>query len=351
LEDLGWDDAREREFAPFRAEGLVPGRVALEHNHVYRVLTAAGEELAETAGRLKHRAEGRRALPVVGDWVALREEAAGARRQIRTLLARRTGFSRKAAGRQTDEQIIATNIDVVFLVFSLESAFRARRTERYLVVAERSGARSILVLNKTDCDPDLPQSLADARAAAPGIDVCAVSAASGDGFECLEGYLAPGRTLALLGPSGAGKSSIVNRLVGHAVLPTGAVRARDLRGRHTSVHRQLVVRPAGGVIIDTPGMRELQLWETDAVTDTFTDIAALAAECRFRDCQHEQEPGCAVKAAVARGALETGRYESFCRLQAEQRDIGRKRSELTFEQGRRAVKTPSQAPRRRGSQG
>jgi len=218
------------------------------------------EILAESAGRMKHRAEGRRALPVVGDWVAVRRDSVGTRSQIREVLSRTTWFSRKAAGRETEEQIVAANVDVVFIVFGLDVHVKSNAIERYLVLARRSGARPVIVLNKSDIAEDAAAMQEEAELAAPGVPVHVVSARIETPLAALESYFAPGRTVALLGPSGAGKSSIVNRLIGHEVLPTGDVREWDARGRHTSVHRQLVARAAGGLIIDTPGMRELQLW-------------------------------------------------------------------------------------------
>jgi ribosome biogenesis GTPase len=292
-----------------------------QHNHVFRILTAEGERLAETAGKLKHDAGQRLELPVVGDWVALRLDPAGGRSQIKHVLPRRTWFSRKVAGRTTAEQVVAANIDTVLIVFGLDKGVNVRAIERYLVVSRRSGAVPVVVLSKADLVDDLAPALIEARSAAGDTPVIAVSARQGSGMDALESYIQPGRTLALLGPSGAGKSSIVNRLMGAEVLPTGEVRAWDARGRHTSVHRQLVVRASGGLIIDTPGMRELQLWETDSVRDAFEDIAELAASCRFRDCQHDREPGCAVKAAVDAGLLDSGRYAGYLKLQAEEAEI------------------------------
>ena len=324
LETLGWTDARARAFAALAAEGLVPGRVGLEHNHVYRVFTATGEVLAEATGRLKHLATGRHELPVVGDWVAVRLDAAGGRSQIVEILPRLTWFSRKAAGREgreTEEQVVAANIDTVFVVLGLDRVVRPRIIERYLLVARRNGVTPVVVLNKVDLAEDLAAQVADARAVAGDAPVIPTSTKTGEGLPALERYLTAGHTVALLGPSGAGKSSMVNRFVSRELLPTGEVRERDNRGRHTSVHRQLVVREAGGLVIDTPGMRELQVWETDGIDDTFTDIAALADECRFRDCGHETEPGCAVKAAVAAGTLAGERYHGFLKLQAEQRAV------------------------------
>jgi ribosome biogenesis GTPase / thiamine phosphate phosphatase len=323
LAALGWTPAREAEFAPWASQGLAPGRVSLEHNHVYRVMTAGGERLAEAAGRMKQAAEAR--LPVVGDWVALKADGSDGRCQIRHVLTRRTWFSRKVAGRTTVEQVLAANIDTVFVVFGLDGPMKSRAIERYLVVALKSGATPVVVLNKVDLAADPAASAREAAAAAGPTRVVAVSAHSGDGMDDLASYLDTGRTLALLGPSGAGKSSLVNRLVGEPLLPTGDVREWDARGRHTSVHRQLVVRAAGGLIIDTPGIRELQLWDGEGVVEAFDDIAALAGTCRFRDCRHDREPGCAVKAAVEADGLDAGRYQGFLKLQREQEEIERKR--------------------------
>jgi ribosome biogenesis GTPase len=328
LAALGWTPDRDRELATYGAGGLEPGRVVLEHNHVYRVRGEQREWLAESAGRLKYLATGRNELPAVGDWVLLRPDPEGQRTLITHILERRSSFSRKAAGRGTEEQVVAANIDVVLLVFGLDAEVNTNAIERYLVVARRGGAEPVVVLNKADLVADPAAVEAAAAAAASGARVLAVSVKTGAGLDRLERYLAPGVTMALLGPSGAGKSSIVNALTGRDELATGEVRDWDARGRHTSVHRQLVVRERGGLIIDTPGMRELQLWDADApVGDAFDDVAALAAGCRFRDCRHDQEPGCAVKAAVAQGQLPAARYANFIKLQAEQQALGRRLEE------------------------
>ncbi len=345
LEQLGWTAARQGEFAPWGAAGLQPGRVALEHNHVYRVLTAEGEQLCEAAGRLKHRAEGRHALPVVGDWVGIRPNWSGGRSQICELLSRHGWFSRKAAGRGTNEQVVAANIETVLLVFGLDQPVNARSIERYLVVARRGGAHPVVVLNKADLSGDAGARIAEARLAAGEAPALAVSARSGAGMDEIGRYLVTGQTLALLGPSGAGKSSLVNRLVGRELLPTGEVREGDARGRHTSVHRQLVVCEQGGLIIDTPGMRELQLWDTDAVGETFEDIAALAVSCRFSDCGHDREPGCAVKAAIEAGVIDAGRHQSYLKLRSEQAAIERKRDERAQQPSRHGVKVQQRALR------
>lgn len=332
----GWSADLERAFEAVATPGLVPGRVVLEHNHVYRIVTETGELLAELAGRLKHRAAARRDLPAVGDWVAVRPDPRGGRALVQHVLPRRSRFSRQAAGRETGEQIVAANIDVVFLVFGLDKPVNRRSIERYLLVARRGGADPIVVLNKADACADPDAAVAEARLAAGDAPVHAVSARTGRGFEALEIRLGDGRTAALLGPSGAGKSSIVNRLIGRDLLATGAVRDWDRRGRHTSVHRQLLLRQQGGLVIDTPGMRELQLWDSeDDVDESFADIAGLAGGCRFRDCRHETEPGCAVKLAVEEGRLDAGRHESFLKLQAEQQAAEARREERALLESRR----------------
>ena len=334
LAQLGWDDGWAKAWVSGAPSGCVPGRVALEHNHVFRVLTAEGEVLAETAGRVKHRAAGRHELPAVGDWVAVRPEATG-RALIRTVLPRRSAFLRRAAGRETEQQVVAANIDTVFVVFGLDKPVNLRAIERYLAVALRSGARPVVVLNKSDLSADADVAVATAQAVSSDVPVIAVSARTDAGLEALGAWLGPGRTVALLGPSGVGKSSIVNRLVGREVLPTGEVRDWDARGRHTSVHRQLVRREAGGLIIDTPGMRELQLWESEgAVEQSFADVGELSAGCRFRDCRHDREPGCAVRAAVESGDLPADRYASFLKLQQEQDTVAEQRAERAIRQRR-----------------
>ena len=335
LEQLGWTADRDAEMAPLAARGLEPARVSLEHNHVYRVIGSSGERLAEAAGRLKHQAVARHALPSVGDWVAVRPNSAGPRVQIAAVLSRRTWVSRQAAGRETGEQIVAANLETVLVTFGLDRPLKARAIERYLVVGRRGGAVPVVVLNKADVaeEDDLSAAMGEAREAAGDVDVLVASSRTGAGLDAIETRLGFGRTVAFIGPSGAGKSSIVNRLLDTDTLPTGEVREWDARGRHTSVHRQMLVRARGGVIIDTPGMRELQLWEPTGVADVFADIEQLAADCRFRDCRHDREPGCAVKAAVEAGRLDAARHDHFLRLQAEEEEIARRRIEEARRRG------------------
>ena len=328
LEILGWDRARAAEFEPSAAQGLVPGRISLEHNHIYRVLTAEEEVLAEATGRIRHRAIGRRELPAVGDWVALQLDAAGGRARISGILERRTWFSRKAAGREAVEQVIAANVDVALLVFGLDKPVNHRAIERYLAVAGRSQAQSVILLNKADVSDAVADAVEEAAGVAGLTPVHAVSARLPGGLDPLYPYFSSGRTVAFLGPSGVGKSTLVNALLGEELLRTGEVREWDQRGRHTTVHRQLVIRPAGGLIVDTPGMRELQLWDSqEELAETFPDIEALAAACRFRDCGHDREPDCAVKRAVDAGDVSADRYANYLKLRQEQAELERLRIE------------------------
>ena len=276
-----------------------------------------GETLARVSGRLRHRAEDRSAFPAVGDWVVLEPVPDGDSR-IHAVLPRFSRFSRRAAGDVTEEQVVAANIDVVFLVGGLDRDFNPRRIERYLVVAWESGATPVVLLNKADLVEAPEHFVGEVERVAPGVDVHAISARQTETLDVLRQYLPIGRTAALLGSSGVGKSTIVNRLVGFDLMRTQDVRLTDSRGRHTSAARQMVLLESGGILIDTPGMRELQLWESgDALRDTFTDIEALADACRFRDCQHLREPDCAVRAAVESGGLPAARLESFHKLAAE----------------------------------
>ncbi len=323
LDELGWDAVWEAAFAPHAAEGRVPARVAIEFNHIYQLAAAAGDLRAEQAGRIRHRATGRHELAAVGDWVAVRMGADGQTGTIESILTRRSKFSRKVAGELTEEQVVAANIDLVFLVMGLDGDFNPRRLERYLLLAFESGAQPIVLLTKADLVDDAQARVEEIRALSSGTPVHAISAPRDEGLDVVLGYLARGRTGALLGSSGVGKSTLINRLTGTDALKTREVRASDSRGRHATRHRQLIVLPGRGLLIDTPGMRELQMWSiADAVEETFDDIEQLAAGCHFTNCRHAGEPRCAVAAAVEEGRLAPERLASYLKLRAEIRELG-----------------------------
>lgn len=343
LADLGWKDGFTEAYAAFAAENRLPARVVLEHTHIYRVATADGEMLARVSGRLRHQAGSRPDYPAVGDWVVV-EPVEQSEARIHAVLPRFSRFSRRAAGDATEEQVIAANIDVVFLVGGLDGDFNPRRIERYLVVGWESGATPVIVLNKADLVEDAERHVMEVQTSAPGVAVHAVSAKQPETLDVLRAHLGRGRTGALLGSSGVGKSTIVNRLVGHDLLRTRDVRIADSRGRHTSTARQLVVLDGAGILIDTPGMRELQLWDSgESLGDAFADVAGLAASCRFRDCRHVSEPGCAVRAAVERGELSADRFGSYAKLAAEREHQQRQLDERAMLEDKRRTKMMTKA--------
>jgi ribosome biogenesis GTPase / thiamine phosphate phosphatase len=317
LTALGWSPGRQEEFEPHAAGGLAPARVAAQHRGAYVVYAEAGERPAEVAGRFRHEAATASDFPAVGDWVAVEDAPDAGAATIHAVLDRATAFSRKAAGEEAVEQVVAANVDVVFLVSAFGDDLNVRRIERYLASGWESGATPIIVLNKSDLSVDLAADLAEVEAVAFGVPVHVVSCLAGDGLDELKAYLSGNRTVALLGSSGVGKSSLLNRLVGWERQDVRGIRA-DGRGRHTTTFRELVPLPDGGLVLDTPGMRELALWDAaGGVEDAFTDVADLAAACRFADCAHESEPGCAVQAALADGSLAGERLESYRKLQRE----------------------------------
>jgi ribosome biogenesis GTPase len=323
LARLGWTPALEDDFAPYAADGLEPARVAVEHRGAYRLYTSRGEQPAELSGRFRHAAGSRGELPAVGDWVAV-DGAETAR--VQAVLPRRTKFSRLAANDhgQTIEQVVAANVDVIFLTAGLDGDLNLRRLERYLTLGWESGAEPVVVLTKSDLCDDVDAALLEVESIAVGVPAHAVSNVTGEGIDGLAPYFGENRTVAALGSSGVGKSSLVNRLAGEEVMATGDLRA-DGRGRHTTTNRQLLVLSSGGLYLDTPGMRELRLWESEeGLTAAFDDVAAVAADCRFSDCAHETEPGCAVRAAIAEGTLDSERLTSWRKLQNELRHLARK---------------------------
>lgn len=326
LSSLGWDDFFTTAFQPYHDRGFVPARVALEHKHAYELVSPQGEFGAECTGRLLHHADNRAALPAVGDWVAVRLRPGEARADIHAVLPRRTKFSRATVDDTGTEQIVATNVDTLLLVTALDQNYNLRRIERYLAVAWESGAQPVVVLNKSDLHPDPAAAQAEVESIALGSAVITLSAQCDDGIAALDPWLVPGKTLALLGSSGVGKSTLINRILGTHRQLTAEISEAVGKGRHTTTHRELLVAPSGVLVIDTPGMRELQLWDTDvvAVDTTFAEVAQLIARCRFSDCSHRSEPGCAVQAALDNGTLDFARWQSFQKLQREQAHAARK---------------------------
>jgi ribosome biogenesis GTPase len=318
LEALGWDAGWASTFEQLEHDNLIPARVAAQHRGEYAVWSEDGELRAKTAGRLLYEHEVGAPIPAVGDWVAVAQPE-GQRSVITSILRRRTAFVRKNAGNDSTDQVLAANVDTAFLLAGLDDDFSLRRLERYVTTAWESGAQPVVVLTKSDLCEDVDDAVLAVESVAIALPVHPISNLSGAGLELLEPYLQPGRTAVLLGSSGVGKSSLLNRLAGHELMRTREV-AADGTGRHTTTHRELVRLPDGGLVIDTPGLRELQFWEGD-LSAAFEDIEALAAECRFRDCAHAREPGCAVLRAVDDGTLELDRLRSWRKLQRELESI------------------------------
>lgn len=342
----GWSTTCDRAFAPWAEAGFEAGRVALEHRGAYRLLTPDGELSAEIAGQFRHQAEDIQTFPAVGDWVVMQRQDEGTHAVIHAVLPRQSEFVRKAAGGKTEGQVVAANIDTVFLVTGLDGDFNLRRIERYLVAAWESRATPVIVLNKADACPDLDELVDQVDSIALGVPVHAVSAATGAGLEQLEPYLEPEQTVALIGSSGVGKSTLTNHFLGVPHQVTQAVRDDDSRGRHTTTGRHLLPLTSGALLIDTPGMRELQLWTTsEGLEATFADIEVLAEDCRFKDCRHQGEPGCAVEGAIAAGDLSRDRLHSYHKLQREQQWIDQRHDARAAINSKRRWKTIHKAMR------
>ncbi len=314
LEELGWDADWASRFEQLEDDNLLPARVAAHHRGSYVVWSANGELRARAAGRLYYAHDVGAPLPAVGDWVAIARNGGGPA-TVAAILARRSAFVRKHAGRDSTEQVLAANVDVALLLAGLDDDFSLRRLERYVATAWESGAEPIVVLTKTDLCDDVAAAVLSVESVAIGVAVYPVSNVTAEGLDALATRLEPGRTAVLLGSSGVGKSSLLNSLAGSELMATRAL-AADGTGRHTTTHRELVQLPGGALVIDTPGLRELQFWEGD-LNAAFEDIEALAGECRFRDCAHLHEPGCAVHAAIDDGRLEVDRLRSWRKLQRE----------------------------------
>lgn len=337
LADLGWNDFFATEFAAHEQRGLVPARLIRETKINFSALLEDGEEIdCVLGGKVWHDAETDADLPAVGDWVALDCGKEGDEVIIRARLPRQSRFSRKTPGKSAQEQVIAANVDVVVVVTDAGADFSPRRIERYLTLIERCGAKPVVLLNKADLfEPTWCEEAAEElRSLSEGVDVWVTSALRQQGLDVVKGYLHPGTTLTLVGSSGVGKSTLVNQLLGGEWQDTSEVNEVTGRGRHTTTARELILLPKGGLLIDNPGVREIQMWTDEAtLRESFRDVEELAQQCRFSDCKHQRDAGCAIREAVESGELEADRYESYLQLEEEVADLNkrRKKRQMTTE--------------------
>jgi ribosome biogenesis GTPase len=325
LKELGWNSYFEALWSEHQDSGWAPARVVSQQRGLWRVAGDFGECWSAPSGKMRAAGEAGGDWPAVGDWVAAEVFTGERPAIIHAVLPRRSQFARKAAGKRVEQQVIAANVDVAFIVAALDGDLSLRRLERYLAQCWESGAWPVLVLNKADECDDVPVRAAEVGRIAREAPVFVLSARTGQGMDALDAFLGPGQTVVLLGSSGVGKSTLVNRLSGRDLQAVQAIREKDSRGRHTTTARELFLLPSGALVIDTPGLRELQLWDAaDGVAQTFADIDELATKCRFRDCQHENEPGCAVQAALLAGTLDEARLENRRKLEREEEFLRRK---------------------------
>lgn len=337
IEQYGWSDALRLAFEPHARAGYLPGRIIVQQREANLVATNLGDLSARLSGRLRHEAR-EAGHPAAGDWVALSANAGEAKATIHAVLPRRTAFVRRAADSVQTLQVIAANIDVVFIVTSMNADLNPRRLERFLAAAWQSGARPVVVLTKADLCEQPEAQAAGIAALAAGCPVVVLSVRQGVGLGALMDHIRPGETCVLIGSSGVGKSTLVNALLGEERMATQEIRAADARGRHTTSYRQLILLPGGGMILDTPGIREVGLIDADAgVGAVFEDIERLAQDCRFRDCGHGTEPGCAVRAALDGGLLDAERWAHFQKLSGEVAVAEQAKEGAAQEAGRRRL--------------
>ncbi|MCP4633229.1 MAG: ribosome small subunit-dependent GTPase A [candidate division Zixibacteria bacterium] len=345
LDKLGWNQFFEDNFSQYKQNGNIPARIIREHKNLYEIITENGELIGEVSGKMHYDAESRADYPAVGDWVTVAPLPGESKAVIHAILPRKSNFSRRAVlsgsdrygGGDTDQQVLASNIDTVFIVCGLDGDFNVRRAERYLTIAWDGGANPVIILNKSDICDDIAEKVAAMESIAFGIPIHPVSAETNEGIDELRQYIDEGKTVAFLGSSGVGKSSIINCLIGAEKLKTGAVRDYDNKGRHTTTHRELILLPEGGMVIDTPGMREIQIWEDEeGLEKTFSDIEELSLQCRFRDCKHQDEPGCAVQKAIEDETLEQKRYQSYLKLQRELQRLSQRKNIMEMRKSARA---------------
>jgi ribosome biogenesis GTPase / thiamine phosphate phosphatase len=339
LIELGWNSYFAACWDMCRESKWTPARVISQQRGLWRVAGDFAECWAEASGILRREADAGGDWPAVGDWVGLEILNGGGRPLIQKVLPRRSKFARKVAGRRIDEQVIAANVDTAFVVMALDGDFNVRRLERYLAQCWESGAKSLVVLNKADNCDDVAARIAEVDGVAAGVPIVALSALTGNGVDALSSFLTPGQTIVLLGSSGVGKSTLVNHFLQRDAQTVQAVREGDSRGRHTTTSRDLFALPGGALLIDTPGLRELQLWDaTGGVERAFADIEGLAAQCRYSDCGHTTEPGCAVQAAIAEGRLDADRLENRRKLEREQAFLRRKVDPEAHQQHKERIK-------------
>jgi ribosome biogenesis GTPase len=318
LIELGWDSFFDNAFEEYKNRDLVPARIARVNRTDYLAYGEKGGIRCEISGRYRYEAGSNGHFPTVGDWVAMALCSNESKAVINALLPRRSAFVRRTAGLKTEEQVIAANIDTVFIVCGLDGNYNLRRIERYLSLTWESGATPVVLLNKADLCAQIEECRNEVAEIAIGVPVHLISASQKLGLEVMAEYIRPGRTAAFLGSSGVGKSTIINSLAGSELLKVNEVSEMGSRGRHTTTHRELVLLPGGGMVIDTPGMREIQVWgDEEGLQQAFDDIEELATKCQFRDCRHLHEPGCAVQAAIGDGSLDSERLRSFLKLQKE----------------------------------
>ncbi len=351
LKSLGWSDFFRQEFQSLdKDDGIVPARVSRNSKHIYHVISEKGKFIARVSGAFRHRTKELSDYPAVGDWVAIKISPDGLEAEIRALLSRRTVFSRQAVSAsgtesKSYEQIVAANVDVAFLVAALDGArgFNLRRLERYLTLTRNSGADPVILLNKADLSSDLEVKLDQAQSIAAGAPVHAICALEKNGVDSLRQYVGNGKTIVLLGPSGIGKSTIINGIADEEIMKTNEVRKRDSRGRHTTTWSEMLVLGSGGVLIDTPGLRDVQLWsDVSSIGETFREIIEIAEDCRFRDCNHSTEPGCAVVKALEMGKISESRLISYKKQKQEIIESSRRR-----ELGEKKKHEPPVRPRRK----
>ena len=339
LKTLGWNSFFENQFVEYKKSGLVPGRIVVENKNNYLVLTDHREIIAEISGKLMFTAESNSELPKVGDWVALSVFDKESNGVIHNVLERETKVSRRAAGKTSDEQVIITNVDFIFIVQSLDNNFNINRLERYLVTVFQSGAEPIVILSKADLCNDVDSKINEIRKSYPDIKIMAISSFENTGINELMNIIESGKTYAFLGSSGVGKSTIINKLVGADIQKTTEVRTSDNKGKHTTTKRELIILPGKGMLIDTPGMRGLKLWSADeGMTNTFTEFGEFEEKCKYSDCTHTHETGCAVIDAVNNNLIPSNRYENYLKMRKELRYLESRIDQKVYLEEKRKAK-------------